>query len=51
MNKRTKHCSSGIYEAGYVTEVIYCYLERQNYKGLKFYMNNFSYFEINASIF
>ena len=33
-----------------ITIVIYCYLERENYKVLKFYMNNFSYFEINASL-
>ena len=25
--------------------VIYCYLKRENYKVLKFYMNNFSSFE------
>ena len=31
--------------------VIYCYLERENYKILKFLMNNFSYFVISASLF
>ena len=31
--------------------VIYCYLERKNYKVLKLHMNNFSYFETSASLF
>ena len=28
--------------------VIYRYLERENYKVLKFHVNNYSYFEISA---
>ena len=31
--------------------VIYCYLERKNYKVLKFHINNFTYFEISPSLF
>ena len=31
--------------------VIHCYLERENYKVLKFRMNNFSCFEKTASLF
>ena len=31
--------------------VIYFYLERGNYKVLKFDVNNSSYFEINTSLF
>ena len=34
-----------------IMAVIYCYLERENYKILKFLMNNFSYFVISASLF
>ena len=30
--------------------VIYCYLERENYKVLNFHMNNFPYFELSASL-
>ena len=30
--------------------VIYCYLGRENCKVLRFFMNNFSYFEISASL-
>ena len=30
---------------------IYCYLKRENFKVLKFPMNNPSYFEISASLF
>ena len=29
---------------------IYCYLEREIYKCLTFYVNNFSYFEMSASL-
>ena len=29
--------------------VLYCYLERKNYKVLKFHENNYSYFEITFS--
>ena len=31
--------------------VIYCYLEREKYKVLKFHINNSSYCEISASLF
>ena len=31
--------------------VIECYLERENYKALKFEMNNSSYFEISVYFF
>ena len=31
--------------------VIYYYLERENYKVLKFHVNNYSYFEMNTSLF
>ena len=31
--------------------VIYCYLEKENYKVFKFPMNNFCYFEIGDSLF
>ena len=31
--------------------VVYYYLERENYKVLKFHVNNYSYFEMNASLF
>ena len=31
--------------------VIYCYLERENYKDSKFHMSSFSYFEISVSMF
>ena len=34
-----------------IMAIIYCYLERGNYKVLTFYFNNFSYFEISASLF
>ena len=34
-----------------IMTVIYCYFERENYKVLKFHMNNFSLFEISASLF
>ena len=30
---------------------VICYLERENYKVLKFHMNNLSYFETTASLF
>ena len=33
-----------------IMTVIFCYLERENYKVLKFQINNFSYFEISASL-
>ena len=31
--------------------VVYCYLEREYDKVLKFQMNNFPFFEISASLF
>ena len=31
--------------------VIFCYLERENYKVLKCHVNNLSYIEISASLF
>ena len=31
--------------------LINCYLKRENYKVLKFYLNNSSYFEISTSPF
>ena len=34
-----------------IMTVIYCYLERENYKVLKFLLNNFTYFEISPSLF
>ena len=34
-----------------IMAVIYCYLESGNYKVLTFHLNNFSYFEISASLF
>ena len=34
-----------------LTVVIYCYLEKENYKLLELYVNDSSYFEISASIF
>ena len=43
--------SSGISKALYHNGVIYCYLERENYKTLKFHGNNLSYFKISASLF
>ena len=41
--KWKKYSSSGIYKTRYYNDSIYCYLERENYKVLKF--------EINASLF
>ena len=34
-----------------IMTVIYFYLESENYKVLKFHVNNFSYFEVSASLF
>ena len=34
-----------------IMTVIYCYLERENYKVLKFLLNDFTYFEISPSLF
>ena len=31
--------------------VTHYYLERENYKVLKFHVNNYSYFEMNTSLF
>ena len=33
-----------------IMAVIYCYLESENYEVLKLHVNNFSYFEISASL-
>ena len=43
--------SSGILKTIYfIIVVVYCYLEREIYKTLKFYRNNFSYFKISTSL-
>ena len=34
-----------------IMTVIYCYLQRENYKVLNFHMDKYSYFEISASLF
>lgn len=34
----------------FIMAVVYCYLEKENYKVLKFHMNNFSYFETRATL-
>ena len=34
-----------------IMAVINCYLERENYKVLKFHIDHFSYFQISASLF
>ena len=43
--------SSGICKFVLQLVLIYCYLERDNEKVLKLYINNSSYFEINSSLF
>ena len=41
----------GIYKIRYHNDGCYCYLQRENYKVLKFHMSSFSYFEVSASPF
>ena len=40
--------SSGIFKPYIIIVVIFCYLESENYKVLKFHVNNSSYFEKSA---
>ena len=42
--------SSGVSNTTYHNRT-YCYLKKENEIFLKFYVNNFSYFEISASLF
>ena len=39
--KNKKNGSSGTYKAGYLMVVIYCRLDKENYKVFKFPMNDF----------
>ena len=34
-----------------VMVVIYCYLERENYNVLRFHVDNYTYFEMSASLY
>ena len=43
--------SSGIYKTIYHNIVVYCCLEKENDKVLKFHVNNSSYLEISPSLF
>ena len=41
--------SSGILKTIYLNGSFYCYLERENYKVLKFHRSNSSYFRISTT--
>ena len=49
MKKWKKYSSHGICKTRYHNAS--CYLDRENYKVVNFFMIDFSYFEISASMF